>query len=224
MSTLLKHSAASAMAVAVLLLAGCSQSTTQPSATNQAASAAKPAGPPQLVPAKTAFWPMYTSAHNWAPDVITLQVTAKEVPGFKNEAGKAAMWQVAFASPSLREYRIYSYSIAAVPPDIFKGVDAGLALPWGGITRNAMPVDLSLFNTDSDAAYQAGRRGEPAGTNVSMKPISLQVAPQITDMSVSCQYVTPSKIAKLLLPVGDGQREHPQFTFALRKTNDGELH
>ncbi|MDR5727658.1 MAG: hypothetical protein RB191_09550 [Terriglobia bacterium] len=155
MSTLLKRSAVSAVAVAVLLLAGCSKSTTQPSATNQPASAAKPAGPPQLVPAKTAFWPMYTSAHNWAPDVITLQVTAKEVPGFKNEAGKAAMWQAAFASPSLREYRIYSYSIAAVPPDIFKGVDAGLALPWGGITRNAMPVDISLFNVDSDAAYKA---------------------------------------------------------------------
>ena len=28
-------------------------------------------------------------------------------------------------------------------------------MPWGGATRDAMPIELSDFNTDSDAAYQA---------------------------------------------------------------------
>ena len=104
--------------------------------------------------AKTAFWPMYTSAGTGLR-FGDLRLTPKEVPGFKNVAGKAAMWQAAFASPSLHQYRIYSYAIAAVPPDIQKGVVAGLRLPWSGVTRDAMPIESSSFNVDSDAAYQA---------------------------------------------------------------------
>jgi hypothetical protein len=154
MSPALKYCAVSAITVAMLLLAGCSQSTT-PSAGNEAKAATQPTGPPELVTAKTAFWPMYTSARSWSPDLVMIRLTPKEIPGFKNEDGKAAMWQAAFASPTLHQYRIYSYAIAAVSPDIHKGVVAGLRLPWGGVTRDDMPVELSSFNVDSDAAYQA---------------------------------------------------------------------
>jgi hypothetical protein len=98
---------------------------------------------------------MYTSARKWATDLVLLRLTPKEVPGFKNDAGKAAMWQAAFASPSLHQFRVYSYAIAAVSPDIHKGVVAGLRQPWSGATRDAMPVEVSSFNIDSDAAYNA---------------------------------------------------------------------
>jgi hypothetical protein len=151
MSPALKLCAVSAIAVAVLPFAGCSQSTNP---ANESKAATEATSPPVPVTAKTAFWPMYTSARNWSPDLVMIRLTPKEVPGFKNEAGKAAMWQAAFASPSLHQYRIYSYAIAAVSPDIHKGVVAGLRLPWGGVTREAMPVELSSFNIDSDAAYQ----------------------------------------------------------------------
>lgn len=154
MSSVLKQCAVSAMTVAVLLFAGCSQSPT-PSASNESQAVTKPAGPPQLVTAKTAFWPMYTSARSWATDIVPLRITAEEVPGFKNEAGKAAMWEATFGSPSLHQFRVYSYAIAGVPPSILKGVSADLAQPWGGVTRDAMVVDLTLFNIDSDAAYKA---------------------------------------------------------------------
>jgi hypothetical protein len=154
MSSALKHCAVSAITVAMLFLAGCSQSTT-PSAGNESKAAKQPTGSPEIVTAKTAFWPMYTAARNWTPDLVMIRLTPKEVPGFKNEEGKAAMWQAAFASPKLHQYRVYSYAIAAVSPDIHKGVVAGLRLPWGGVTRDDMPVELSSFNVDSDAAYQA---------------------------------------------------------------------
>ncbi len=152
MSTLLKQCAVCVTAVAALLLASCSQST-KPIASNQSEAATKSEGPPQVVPAKTAFGQMFAAAHSWAPDVVVLKVTAKEVPGFKNEAGKAAMWEATFASPNQHAYRVYTYSIAAVPPNIRKGVAAGLKRPWAGFTRDAMPMDLSSFNIDSDAAY-----------------------------------------------------------------------
>lgn len=154
MSAVLKRCAVSAMTVAVLLLAGCSQTTT-PAVSNESGAAKESTGPPEPVTAKTAFGEMYTSARQWATDLVLLRLTPKDVPGFKNEAGKAAMWQATFASPSQHQYRVYSYAIAAVPPDIYKGVSASLRAPWGGETRDVMPIDLSNFNIDSDAAYQA---------------------------------------------------------------------
>jgi hypothetical protein len=136
-----------------ILLAGCSSSS-QPAAPS-AQTATQPAAAPDIVTAKTAFWPMYKEAHSWANDVVVIRLTAKPVPGFQNHAGKAALWEAVFASPSLKTYRIFTNSIASVPPNIFKGVTAGLALSWAGATRDAMPIDLSLFTVDSDAAFTA---------------------------------------------------------------------
>ncbi len=152
MGTALKQCVVSAFVV--LLLAGCLEKT-KTTVSDDSKTARAPAGPPEPVTAKTAFWLMYTPARHWSTDIVILRVTPKEVPGFKNEDGKAAMWEAMFASPSLHQYRVYSYSIASSPPDIFKGVSAGLRVPWNGVTRDVMPVDLTSFNVDSDAAYQA---------------------------------------------------------------------
>lgn len=142
--------------LATLLIAGCAGSKSAPAANNAAEPSTVSAATPEIITAKTAFWPMYKAAHTWAPDVVLIRLTAKPLPGFTNQAGKAAVWEAAFGSPSLRQYRIYTNSIAAAPPTIFKGVSGGLAMSWGGETRDAMAVDLSQFNVDSDAAYQAG--------------------------------------------------------------------
>jgi hypothetical protein len=174
MSPALKQCAISAIVFTLLLFAGCSQSTNP---ANESKAAKESTSPPAPVTAKTAFWPMYTSARNWTPDLVMIRLTPKEVPGFKNEAGKAAMWQAAFASPSLHQYRIYSYAIAAVSPDIHKGVVAGLRLPWGGVTRDDMPVEISSFNVDSDAAYQAAAADAAAWLkkNPGKQPTSFQL-------------------------------------------------
>jgi hypothetical protein len=140
--------------LATLLLTGCSQGTQPaPAADNEAKEEApKPVEP---VTAKTALWPMYMSARSWATDFVILKIDPKEIPGYKNDPGKAAMWEVTFASPSRKEYRVYSYAIAAHAPDIYKGVVVGRAIPCNGPTRDVMPVKLSEFNADSDAAYKA---------------------------------------------------------------------
>jgi len=151
MSAMLKQCAVSAIAVAVLFLGGCSSDT--PPASSAPEVAKKAAGPAVPVTAKTAFWPMYTEARHWAPDLVTLRLEAKEVPGFKNEGGKAAMWLATFGSPSRGEFAVYSYAIAAAPPDVAKGVVAGHRSPWNGTTRDVMPIDTGSFNIDSDAAY-----------------------------------------------------------------------
>ena len=154
MITFLKQFSVSVVAVAALLLAGCSQST-KVAASAESAGAKAPASPVELVTAKTAFTPMYKAAMAWSSDIQILHIMPKDVPGFKNEAGKAAMWEATFASPSLHKLRVYTYAITTVLPEIHKGASSGLPLPWAGQTRDAMPIDLSRFSVDSDAAYHA---------------------------------------------------------------------
>jgi hypothetical protein len=153
MNAVCKRFAAGAMAFAVVLMAGCNQSATP--ASSEGTTAAAPAGPPALVTAKTAFNPMYTAAFQWAPDVVLLSINPKDVTGFTNADGKAAMWEAAFASASLHKYRVDDYSIATVLPSIHKGGTSGLPMQWGGPTRDVMPIEVSSFNVDSDTAYKA---------------------------------------------------------------------
>lgn len=143
---------ATAVALAGLLLIGCSSSAP---AANAGPAPSAPAGPPAVVTAKAAFSPLYKSALAWSSDVELLHVAPVAVSGFTNADGKAAAWQAAFASPSKHQLRLYTYSIATVPPDIHKGTDGGIPIPWAGVTRDSMPIDLSVFSVDSDAAYQA---------------------------------------------------------------------
>jgi len=147
---MMNNLARAALVVAILLTSACSEAPKPDRKTEPEATAA-PAGP---VSGKTAFWKMYESAFTWARDLVPLTLESKELSGIKNEAGKAGEWTVTFASPSRREARILTYSVAAFGSDIHKGVTVGKDSPWRGPTRYVIPFDISDFSVDSDAAYK----------------------------------------------------------------------
>lgn len=136
---------------AVLLAVGCSEAPKANTSAKESSGATDP------ISAKTAFWAMYKSAHSWAPDLMPLTVESKQVPGMKNDGGKAAMWSATFASPSKREARVFSYAVTSHAPEIYKGVTVGRSLPWSGPTSEAMPFTTEQFAVDSDAAYTAAQ-------------------------------------------------------------------
>jgi hypothetical protein len=142
-----------ALLVAALALTACSGPEITASS-NKEPEKAESAAPAVPVTAKTAFWEMYKPAHAWAADMLPLTIEAKTVPGIKNEDGKAAMWEATFGSPSLKAYSKFTYSVAAHPPDIRKGVSASAAVPWAGATHDALPFQSSEFAIDSDEAYK----------------------------------------------------------------------
>jgi hypothetical protein len=146
-----------AAVAAAALVTGCSNGSSIGSTTPNVVKAAD-AAPAVPVTAKTALGPMYKAALAWSGDVQLMRLSPKPVTGFTNGDGKAAMWEAAFGSAAHHQVRMYTYSIATVAPDIHKGVSAQFAVPWAGPTRDAMPVDLSLFTVDSDAAYQASAK------------------------------------------------------------------
>src|ERR1700733_16097244 len=101
-----------ALAVAVLSLAAgppepekTTEATTAPDAAKKA-----PAGPPEPVLAKTAFYEMYTPAHAWAADLQPLSLKSGEITGIKNADGKAGLWTAVFGSPSQHAARTYTYA------------------------------------------------------------------------------------------------------------------
>jgi len=143
-----------AAAIVIVFLSACSQSPSNPAANVSAVKASEPASTAPVT-AKTAYWQMYTLAYKWAPDQVLLRLQPKDVPGFTGGAGKAEIWEGTFASPAKHEVRLITYAVAAHPPDVYQGVSVGNAIPWGGVTRDVMPVDKALFNVDSDAAYTA---------------------------------------------------------------------
>jgi hypothetical protein len=141
-----------AVAGAALMLAACS-SAPEPAATTAAPATTAPAKPAGPVSAKTAFYEMYKPARTWATDIEALSLASGDLPGFKNEDGKAGLWTAVFASPSLRQARHFTYAIATAGT-IEKGVHAEVPEAWSGPTKAVMPFQNSDFAVDSDAAYK----------------------------------------------------------------------
>jgi hypothetical protein len=145
-----------ALAVVVLSLAACSSEPAKTTGAKTDTDAAKkaPAGPPEPVLAKTAFYEMYTPAHAWAADMMPISLKSGEVAGVKNSDGKAGVWIAVFGSPSMRMARTYTYSVAEQLPTIAKGVKAESPEAWAGPTTAVETFQTSDFTIDSDAAYK----------------------------------------------------------------------
>ena len=151
------HLMKAALVAAVLALTACSSEPAKaPEAKTETEAAKKaPAGPPEPVLAKAAFYEMYTPAHAWAADMVPISLKSGEVAGVKNSQGKAGLWTAVFGSPSQHLARTYTYSVADELPTITKGVKAEAPEAWAGPTTAVMTFQTSDFTIDSDAAYKA---------------------------------------------------------------------
>ena len=153
----------SAALAGLIGLASCSQpSTPAPQPAAETTEKKAPAGPPEPVTAKTAFYAMYTPARAWAPDILAISLVSGDVAGVKNQDGKFGMWTAVFASASMHAARTYTYAVADQLPTIQKGVKAEGTEAWAGPTRAQMTFDNGDFKIDSDEAYKiaAGKAGD----------------------------------------------------------------
>ena len=145
---------AAAVVAGALLLAACSEAPQPAPPKTEPAAKAEPAIPPEAIAGRTAFFEMYKPAHGWAADLLPLTLAAGEVPGIKNEDGKAGMWTAVFVSPSRREARTFVYAVADHGTDIHKGISVGGAEVWSGPTAKSRPFEIAEFVTNSDDAFK----------------------------------------------------------------------
>src|ERR1700680_1362297 len=140
--------------LAILSLSACSEApktATVPEKPAQTKS--KPEKPAEPVSAKTAFFEMYKVARSWAAALLPLSLVSNDVPGIKNEEGKAAMWTAIFVSPGRHEARTFSYAVVT-KGTVHKGVTVGDIQPWSGATPKSKPFQITEFVVDSDTAYK----------------------------------------------------------------------
>ena len=169
-----------------LFMAACSEApkTTE---TEQPKPAAGPSGP---VTGKVAYWEIYKSAYSWAKDAVPLKLESKSVPGIKNEAGNAAIWNATFGSASRHEAIDITYAVAPLPPDIVKGINVGHGIPWAGPTHDVMPFQGSDIAVDSDAAYKtAAAKGEAWLKAHPDKPVSFLLGNNPNSFATPVWYV-----------------------------------
>lgn len=146
----------------IVVLAGCSGSSPRAAATNVSAeSTSKASEPAKPISGLTAFWKMYDSAYAWSRDIEPLDLSSKDVSGFKSENGDSAVWTATFGSPSLRQARTFTYSIANTA-DVREGLSIGNAQPWNGPTREMMPFGTGDVSVDSNVAYKAASQDAEA--------------------------------------------------------------
>jgi hypothetical protein len=143
---------------AALFLTACSEAP-KPAESRIAGAPAKaePPGPPQVVAGRTAFYEMYKPARAWATDLLPLTLASGEVPGIKNEDGKAGMWTAVFVSPSRGEARTFEYAVADHGSDI-KGITARGAQTWSGPTPQSRPFQITEFSINSDEAFKSASK------------------------------------------------------------------
>ena len=142
------------LVLAVMGLSACSSEPAKTTETKTDTPVKAPAGPPEPVAGKTAFYEMYTPAHTWAADLLPISLKSGEVAGVKNADGKAGFWTAIFVSPSQHAARTYTYAVADQLPNITKGVKAEGTEAWSGPTTAAETFMTSDFTIDSDAAYK----------------------------------------------------------------------
>ena len=146
------HFCKALFAAAVLsIFCACSEAPKAPSGEKKAEEPQKP----EPVAAQSAFFEMYKPARTWAKDLLPLSLASNEIPGIKNEGGKAAMWTAVFVSPSRREARTFFWAMADSGTTIHKGVSVGGAQAWTGETPKSMPFQVSEFAVNSDAALKS---------------------------------------------------------------------
>jgi hypothetical protein len=151
-----------------LLLAACSQPSTETAAKKE------PEKAPEPVTGQSGLYRMYQMARTWAPDVQVLKANSMlltEMPDVP--PGKAAAWEATFVSAARSQARSYSFSVIEVLPLLHKNVFAQQEQGWSGARGNTQPFPIIAVKVDTDTAYKTAlaNGGTDYGKKNPNKPI-----------------------------------------------------
>jgi hypothetical protein len=110
-----------------------------------------PEKPPEPVTGLHALYQMYTFARPWAQDLKVVRLSSRPVPEVKAQPGKAAAWQVTFASESLGKIRTYTSSVYDESVTLRQGIFADSP---GSLSSDIRSFVVGDAATDSDKAWE----------------------------------------------------------------------
>jgi len=106
---------------------------------------------PEPVTGLHALYQMYTSARTWAQDLKIVRMVSISIPQVKATPGKAAAWQVIFASESLGRKRAYTFSTAEVSATMHAGISPDAPSAWSSDNRAFL---LAAAKVDTDVVWE----------------------------------------------------------------------
>jgi hypothetical protein len=145
---------------AFLLIGGCSSEPVT----------APPKKPAEPVTGLHALYQMYSHARGWAKDIKVLSLVSIEISQVKRQPGKAAAWQVVFASESLSMKRAYTFSVYEVSATLRQGIFPEAPGGWSNDNRAFL---IAAVKTDTDQAWETAlKHGEEYNRKNPGVPIS----------------------------------------------------
>jgi hypothetical protein len=145
---------------AFLIMGGCSSKP-------RPAPAEKPAEP---VTGLHALYQMYSHARGWAQDIKVLSCVSIGLSQVKAQPGKAAAWQVVFASETRSMKRAYTFSVYDASVTLRQGIFPDAPGGWSNDNRAFL---IAAVKTDTDQAWETAlKHGEEYNRKNPQLPIS----------------------------------------------------
>jgi hypothetical protein len=133
--------------LALVLMAGCSSEPSKPS------ESAKPQPKPtELLTGRAAFQKLYIAARGWAPDATPYRLESSATSDSNGHSGKSAIWRAAFASPSHRGTKPYTWSGSE------HGVNPGIEDNYNPNNSSTTVFDSAFLKTDSSDAFDIAQK------------------------------------------------------------------
>jgi hypothetical protein len=112
-----------------------------------------PVKPPEPLTGRQAFYQTYPQARTWAQDAQPVRVRSLELDELKADGGKAAAWEVLYASQAKGRSRVYSWSAVEAQGNLHKGVFANQEESWhaGGSDK---PFLIQALKIDTPEALE----------------------------------------------------------------------
>jgi hypothetical protein len=131
------------LSLAAVLLSSCS---------SDAPVAKAPVKPPEAETGRQGFYKTFPQAHTWAVDAQPMRVRSIEMKELQADGGKAAAWEVSYASEAKGRSRVYTWS-AVEAEGVHQGVFASQEEAWrpGGADK---PFPIQALKIDTPEALQ----------------------------------------------------------------------
>jgi hypothetical protein len=141
---------------------------------------------PEAITGRSAFFKMYPSARQWAPDSKPIQMTSIQMSQVPAEPGKAGAWRCIFASESKSMMKTFLWSAVDAEGGFRKGTWGGTEESFRGRLGQAVPFYVQALQHDSDAAYKEALTKEDAYFKSGSKDqvnFLLEFTPRFTNLS-----------------------------------------
>lgn len=129
-----------------------------------------PEKPPEPLTGREGFYKTYPAAHTWATDAQPVRVRSIELKELKADGGKAAAWEVMYASETKGRSRVFTWSAVEAEGNIHQGVFGSQDESWrAGGAEKAFPIQALKIDTP-DALQTAITHSAAYFKNLGTKP------------------------------------------------------